>query len=178
MRRFISMVRHPFRRLDRRGASAAEFAIVSIPFFIVVFATVEAAWQLATGMALDHAALRASRYGITGANTPPALLTQGQQNLPTCRSANIRWMITSSTGGMLKPANLTVTTTTWSGVSGAGQGQGTEGAGAAGQIVSYTLTYRQPFVTGIVARNLWGGDDFAHTAFLIVKNEPFENATC
>lgn len=178
MRRLICLLRYRPRPIGRRGVAASEFAIIAIPFFITVFATIEAAWQLATGMALDHAALRASRYGITGANTPPALVTQGQQNLPTCRSANIRWMILSSTGGMLKEAYLTVTTRTWGGVSGTGQGEGTEGAGAAGQIVSYTLTYRQPFITGIVARNLWGGDDFAHTAFLIVKNEPFENATC
>lgn len=79
---------------------------------------------------------------------------------------------------MLKSSNLTVETRTWSGVSGTGQGEGTEGAGAAGQIVSYRLTYRQPFVTGIVAANLWGGTDFTHSAFLIVKNEPFENTTC
>lgn len=173
-----ALFRHRRRPLGRRGALASEFAIIAIPFFVTVIATIEAAWQLATGMALDHAALRASRYGVTGSNTPPSLVTQGQQNLPTCRSQNIAWMITMSTGGLLKPSNLTVETRTWSGVSGAEQGTGIIGAGGAGQIVSYRLTYRQPFVTGIVAANLWGGTEFAHTAFLIVKNEPFENATC
>ncbi|MBB5690657.1 pilus assembly protein [Roseomonas alkaliterrae] len=175
MRAFFRNRRSP---LGRRGALASEFAIIAIPFFITVIATIEAAWQLATGMALDHAALRASRYGVTGSNSPPALVIQGQQSVPTCRSQNIAWMITRSTGGMLTPSNLTVETRTWSGVSGAEQGTGSPGAGAAGQIVSYRLTYRQPFVTGIVAANLWGGTEFTHTAFLIVKNEPFENATC
>lgn len=174
----MAFFRHRRRPLGRRGALASEFAIIAIPFFITVIATIEAAWQLATGMALDHAALRASRFGVTGSNTPPSLVAQGQENVPVCRSANIAWMIARSTGGMLRTSNLTVETRTWSGVSGAGQGQGTEGAGAAGQIVSYRLTYRQPFVTGIVAANLWGGTEFVHSAFLIVKNEPFENATC
>lgn len=166
------------RPLGRRGAAASEFAIVAIPFFVTIIATMEAAWQLATGAALDHAALRASRYGITGSNAPPAWQTQGQQNVPTCRSQNIPWLVTISTGGMLSAANLTVTTAAWSAVNGAGVGSGTQGAGTGGQIVSYTLTYRQPFITGAVAAAIWGGDSFVHRAFLIVKNEPFENATC
>jgi Flp pilus assembly protein TadG len=164
--------------LDRRGAAAAEFAIIAIPFFVTIIATMEAAWQLATGAALDHAALRASRYGITGSNAPPAWQTQGHQNVPTCRSQNIPWLVTVSTGGMLRAANLTVSTAAWSAVNGAGTGTGTQGAGSGGQIVAYSLTYRQPFITGAVAAAIWGGDSFLHRAFLLVKNEPFENATC
>ncbi|MBW6401018.1 pilus assembly protein [Roseomonas sp. HJA6] len=164
-------------RLDRRGAAATEFALVAIPFFIVIIAIMEVAWQLATGFALDHAALRASRYGITGSDTPPSWLTTGQQNVPTCRSQNIPWLVTRSTNGLINASRLTVATTNWSSVSGS-TGNGTAGAGAAGQIVSYALTYRQPFITGIVAATLFGSDSFTHQAFLIVKNEPFENASC
>ena len=173
---------NPARRcckpLGRRGVAATELAIISIPFFIIIIGCMEVAWQLATGAALDHAALRASRYGITGSNTPPSWQTTGQQNVPTCRSQNIVWLVTQATGGMLKSANLTVTTTSWSNVSGAGTGTGTAGAGSGGQIIAYTLTYRQPFITGALASSLFGGNSFTHQAYLMVKNEPFENAAC
>lgn len=169
----------PFRHsLDRRGVAASEFAIVAIPFFIMLLGVVEVSWQLATGAALDHAALRASRYGVTGSNTPPAWMTAGQQNVPSCRSQNIPWLVTRATNGLLKAANVTVTVANWSNVSGAGTGTGTTGAGTGGRIVSYTITYRQPFVTGIAARTLFGADHFTHQAVLMVKNEPFEDATC
>ncbi|HWT10954.1 MAG TPA: TadE/TadG family type IV pilus assembly protein [Roseomonas sp.] len=166
------------RRLGRRGAAATELAIISIPFFVAVIGCMEVAWQLATGAALDHAALRASRYGVTGSDTPPSWQTSGQENVPTCRSQNIAWLVTQSTGGLLKSANLTITTTNWSNLAAAGSGTGATGAGTGGQIISYTLTYRQPFITGIVASTLFGGNAFTHQAFLMVKNEPFENATC
>lgn len=177
-RRHRGMLPRPFGpRLGRRGAAATEFALVSIPFFIVILGIMEVAWQLATGFALDHAALRASRYGITGSDAPPSWMTQGQQNVPTCRSENIVWLVTRATNGMLKAANLTVAMANWSAVSGL-SGSGTSGAGSGSQIVSYTLTYRQPFITGIVAQTLFGGTFFTHQAFLMVKNEPFENANC
>lgn len=74
--------------------------------------------------------------GITGSNAPPAWQTQSHQNVPTCRSQNIPWLVTVSTGGMLRAANLTVSTAAWSAVNGAGTGTGTQGAGSGGQIVS------------------------------------------
>ncbi len=166
--------------VGRRGVAATEFAVVALPFFIVILACMETAWQLAAGAALDHAALRASRYGITGSNTPPSWQTEGQQNVPTCRSQNITWLVTRSTNGLLKADNLTVAMESWSNVSNvsAGSGTGTTGAGAGGRIVSYTLTYRQPFITGAIAAALFGGSYFTHQAFLMVKNEPFEDETC
>lgn len=164
---------------SRRGASAAEFAIIAGPFFLLVLGTIEASWQLATGAALDHASLKASRFGVTGANTPPAALTANQQNVPSCRSSNIRWVIARSTNGLIKDnSNLQVTTTTWSGLAASRTGAGTAGLGTSGQIVSYTITYTQPFVTGLLGRALWGGSSLRHQAFLVVKNEPFDNATC
>ena len=164
---------------NRRGASASEFAIIAGPFFLMVLGTIEASWQLMTGMALDHAALRASRFGMTGSNLPPAWLTQNQENVGVCRSANIRWLITRATNGLIKDnSDLVITTTNWSGVGGAGGGGGAAGAGGRGAIVSCTVSYRQPFITGAIANRLWGGSDFRHSAFLIVKNEPFDNEPC
>lgn len=164
---------------DRRGVAAIELALLAGPFFVMVIACMEVAWQLATGAALDHAALRASRYGTTGDNNAPGWLTTGYDNVPTCRSANIRWMITRATNGMVKDTSaLQIATASWSAVNGAGSGSGADGAGSGGQLVSYTITYDQPFITGAVAASIWGGNAFRHRAFLMVKNEPFENATC
>jgi hypothetical protein len=167
------------RAANRKGVAATEFALASIPLLVMIIGIMEVAWQLATAAALDHAALRASRFGITGSNSPPAWQTQGQQNVPTCRSNNIRWLISQSTGRLIKDnVNLVISTAAWAGVNGSGSGSGTSGAGAGGQIVSYTITYTQPFITGQVAQRLWGGAGFAHRAFLMVKNEPFENVPC
>lgn len=173
--RLVMRLRAP--RIGRRGATATEFALVSIPFFFMIMGCMEVGWQLMTGAALDHAALRASRYGITGSDTPPAWMTTGQQDVPTCRSQNIVWLVTRSTGGLLKPSQLTVTTANWSNVSTI-SGEGAQNAGTGGRIVQYNLRYTQPFITGFVGSTLFGRNSFLHQAFLLVKNEPFENASC
>lgn len=156
----------------RRGASSAEFALVSIPFFVFILGIMEVAWQLATATALDHAVLHASRFGITGLATRP-----GAPQEVTCRSQAIPWVVTRVTNGFLKPSYLTLTTTAYGGVSGMG-GAGTSGAGEGGQVVSYSISYRQPFITGGFAGLVGGADYMEHRAALVVKNEPFENAVC
>ncbi len=165
---------------NRRGATALEFALVGGPFFVLIIGTMEAAWQLATSAALDHAALKASRFGATGTDSIPEWQRGGTAptDLPTCRSTGIAWLVSSSTGGLIRAgANLTVTTATWGNV-GSITGNGTTGAGAGGQITSYTIRYRQPFITGPVAASFWGTNGFTHQTTIVIKNEPFENATC
>ncbi|BDG73367.1 TadE family protein [Roseomonas fluvialis] len=174
----LALVRRTF--LQRRGASASEFAIIAGPFFIMILAICEAAWQLATGAALDHAALKASRFGGTGANSIPAWQRGSTpvENMPTCRSAGIGWMVSQSTGSLIKQgANLTVTTNAWSNLGGLASA-GTPSAGTGSQITSYTIRYRQPFITGGIAGLIWGGDSFTHQTTIVIKNEPFENASC
>lgn len=144
---------------SRRGASASEYAIIAGPFFLMVLGTCEAAWQLATGAALDHAALKASRFGATGSNSIPAWQRGNTDpaNLPSCRSTGITWMVSAAAKGLIRSgANLTVTTATWSNL-GTITGAGTESAGAGGQITSYTIRYVQPFISGSIATRLWGG---------------------
>lgn len=173
------------RRLlrERRGAAALEFALVAIPFFVMIIGIMEVCWQLATGAALDHAALKASRFGATGTDAIPAWQQRGTPpaDLPSCRRDGIIWMVSSSTGNLIRPgANLTVTTETWGSVGGITNADGTPNAGAAGagagsQISSYTIRYLQPFITGAVAARLWGGPGFTHQTTIVVKNEPFTN---
>jgi hypothetical protein len=174
----LALVRRTF--LQRRGASASEFAIIAGPFFIMILAICEAAWQLATGAALDHAALRASRFGGTGASAIPAWQrgTTPAADMPNCRSGGIAWMVTASAPNMIRQgANLTITTNTW-GNLGVMAGQGTADAGVGGQITSYTIRYRQPFITGKIAGLIWGGNAFQHQSTIVIKNEPFDNAAC
>lgn len=164
---------------SRRGAAASEFALASIPFFIMVLLIMEVAWQLATGAALDHAALRASRFGATGSNGIPEWQRGGTPlaEMPTCRSQGIEWIIGATAGQLIEQGpNLSITTATWGTVG--GTGAGTEGAGAGGQITSYTITYFQPWITGGIAARIWGEGGFSHRSTIVIKNEPFTDATC
>jgi Flp pilus assembly protein TadG len=165
---------------ERRAASASEFAIIAGPLFLLILGTCEAAWQLVTGAALDHAALKASRFGATGTNAIPTWQRGGTAaaELPTCRSTGITWMVSAATNGLIKEgANLTVTTATW-GNLGTIAGNGATTPGNGGEITSYTIRYMQPFITGRVAATFWGGPGFTHQTTIVVKNEPFVNATC
>lgn len=56
-------------RRDRRGAVAIEFAIVSIPFFAILFAILETALVFFMGQLLDAAVTSAARNIRTGAAT-------------------------------------------------------------------------------------------------------------
>ena len=162
------------RRRGRRGATAAEFALLAVPAILLTYAGLEAAWQVATLAALDHAALRASRFGATGADAPP-----GRSGAPNCRSAVIPWFASSVTGGFLKPDRLTVTTDSYAGFSAAlDRTGGTRGPGLGKQVVTYTLTYRQPWLAGGLAPLVTGVGEMTHRATITIKNEPFEDDVC
>lgn len=166
------------RALNRRGAAAAEFALVAIPFFITIMVLMEVCWQLLTGAALDHAALKASRFGATGSSQIPTWQRGGTpaDQLPGSRSAAIIWLVSQSTGGLIKldSSRLTVASRSFSNL-GAVTGAGAENAGGGGAIVAYTITYRQPFLTGGIASSVWGGGNaITHQTTIVVKNEPFE----
>ena len=156
---------------SRRGSAAVEFAIVALPLVTLFVGIVEISWQLTTGAALDEAVLRASRFGITGQARSP-----GEPPEYTCRSDAIKWIITGSTGGFLKsdPAHLTVTMEASTSPSG---GTPVAGAGSGGQIVTYTVDYKQPFLTGAFAL-IGGSASLTHRVIAVVKNEPFDNAPC
>ena len=162
----------------RRGAAASEFALIAGPFLVLIIGTMEVAWQLATGAALDHAALKASRFGATGSAQIPEWQRGGTPvaDLPGTRTEAVRWLVSTSTGGLIRldAAQLTVTAENWSSLGAiAPTATPGSGEGGSGAIVSYTITYRQPFITGAVAASLWGGNGFTHRTTIVVKNEPF-----
>jgi len=70
---------------DRRGAVALEFAIVSIPFFLLLFAILEMALMFFIGQVLDTATVSASRLIRTGEASVRYLnLTQDQFKAKIC----------------------------------------------------------------------------------------------
>lgn len=79
---------------DRRGAVAIEFAIVSIPFFLLLFAILELALMFFVGQVLDTATVSASRLIRTGEAKAQALsqaqfkaqICAGMVNLVNCGS--------------------------------------------------------------------------------------------
>lgn len=68
---------------DRRGAVAVEFAIVSIPFFLLLFAILEMALMFLIGQVLDTSTVTASRLIKTG-EAKAQSLTQDQFKEKIC----------------------------------------------------------------------------------------------
>lgn len=173
-------------RRCRRGATTVEFAVVSLPFIVVVIGIMEMAWQYTTASLLDAAMLRASRFGAIGTaapSTPPA----GLPNTVTCRSQFIPWFISNTTNGFLRPTNLVVQARAFGNVSivvnapppNLPNGQPPpSNFGIGEQIVRYDVTYRQPFLVPGWRRIVNLPPEITHRAVLLVKNEPFENVTC
>ena len=115
----------------RRGMTATEFGLIGSAAVLLFVAILEATLQLATGAALDWAALRASRFGMTGGATVRG--TTVADAMPSCRSAIIPWLVTYRTAGFLNQSDLSVTTTVYSNLtSGRGGTGGTAGAGTGG----------------------------------------------
>jgi Flp pilus assembly protein TadG len=162
----------PRRRLGRKGSSAVEFAMIMGPFLALFVGVVEISWQLTVASALERATLRASRFGVTGQAT-----RAGVPATSTCRSQTINWIVAESSGRILDAERLTVRTEAFGSASGMG-GASAAGAGGGGQVALYTVTYIQPFLTGVWLRLVGGPEHLTHTTTIVVKNEPFDNATC
>jgi Flp pilus assembly protein TadG len=156
--------------LSRRGTTAIEFAIAAIPLVVLLIGLIELAWQLTTAAALDAGTLRAARFGVTGQATLP-----GEPSQFTCRSQTIAWVITNSTGGLLNPARINVKTEAYGNASDLSGGAPVAGAGTGGQIVTYQVTYTQPFLTGAWVNFIGGPAAITHQATVVVKNEPFDD---
>lgn len=148
--------------------------MVALPATLLMYAVMEAAWQVSTLAALDHAALRATRFGAIGADQ-----IAGVAGAPSCRAAAIPWLANRVTGGLLKPDRLTISTTSFANFTSArSRTGGTPGAGAGGQSVTYVLTYRQPWLVGGLVRLVTGVDAMTYTSTITIRNEPFENVPC
>ncbi len=141
--------------------------MIGVVLCAVLILSIELLWQFAAATELDYGVRAATRFGITGAASSPAV------GSPTCRSATIVWLVTYTTP--LYPSQLSVSSSTYTAGSNA-QTAGTTG-GAASQTEVYTFTYRQYFFTPL-ASAIYGQAYIDHNATTIIKNEPFATATC
>ena len=157
---------------NRRGSAAVEFGLLLPLYLAAAIGVVEIGWQLTIASALDRGTLRASRFGMTGQPTAP-----GAPAAVGCRSQGIPWMITRASADILRPERLTVTLGAFSSPSRMGDPP-VAGPGAGGQVVTYTVTYRQPFLTGAWVNLVGGPTEIVHRSTIIVRNEAFANATC
>ena len=135
----------------------------------LVLMVFEVGYQGAVAAALDYAAQRAARLGITGAVSANGPVASDAQ-----RTAAIRSTILNFGLGLLTDAQLTVTESSFSSVAAASaNSSGVTSPGSGGQVVRYDLSYAQPLLTGSFAATLLNRTQFVHTTSLLVVNEQF-----
>ena len=153
----------------RGGATAVEFGLVALCVLTLLVMVIELSWQIATGAALDYGARQASRFAITGSCTPPGVTVTS----PTNRSSLIRAVVSQSTGNFIVASTLNISFTAYNSFgSYQNAANGTAGAGLGGNTVAYTLSYAQPYLTGL-AQLILGKASFTHVITIVVQNEPF-----
>ena len=139
-----------------------EFAVVGPTFVLLFFLVIETAWQLTVDLALNIGVIAGSRYAITGTGYAAGT-----------RDSTILSTIISASAGILIPANLSLASQAYASPTSYGAGgSAVASTGSSGQLVIYTVSYQQSFLTGLPATVL-GYGSIAHTATLIVQNEPF-----
>jgi len=149
------------------GAVAIEFAIVGLAFISLLLLTMETGWQLLIDSALGAGARAASRFGSTGTTvaagvTPP----------PPDRNTSIQDLVIQNSGNLLLPSRLRITEASYANFAAVSGGGGTPGPGNASQVVQYTFTYTQPYLTPMAAA-ITGQQNLIHSVQVTVLNEPF-----
>ena len=152
--------------LGQRGGSAVEFALTASIFMSMMLLTMEVCYDLAVGAALDHGAWMASRFGTTGSLTASGLNTSD-------RGSSIAAVVIQNGGSLLSSTQLQIGESAYANFgNAAGKIGGSSGPGTSSQVVTYTLTYSQPYLTPIAAA-LAGSANLIHTSTVVVLNEPF-----
>ena len=168
----MSRHRHPHPAIlarDRDGATALEFGLVALCFLTLLIMVMELSWQIATGAALDYGARQASRFAVTGSCNPPGVTTTS----PTNRSGLIKAVVSQSTGNFILGSSLNVSSQAYNSFGNYQNAtSGTASAGLGGNTVAYTLSYAQPYLTGL-AQSILGSASFTHVITIVVQNEPF-----
>ena len=177
------------RRRDDSGTSALEFALISIPFLLLLVGFFEFALLTTAGVLMESGAMKAARYGATG-----------QLPQDTTREARIREIIGERTFGLLDMEALQIDTLTYNGfdrigkpegfddrngngkfdagepfqdVNGNGTwdtDQGASGLGGGGDVVVYKLSYPWSPMTGVIQPVV---DEVVLSSSIPVRNEPF-----
>ena len=159
------------RHARNAGAATLEFAIVAMAFVSLLLLALEAGWQIVIDAALGAGARAASRFGTTGAMVPVGITPP-----PASRTDSITQLVIQNSGGLLLSSRLIVTETSYASFATiASGGAGTPGPGNAEQVVQYTYSYTQPYLTPM-AIALTGAQELVHTVKVTVLNEPFPSS--
>jgi Flp pilus assembly protein TadG len=150
----------------RQGAASVEFAIIGLAFISLLMFAMDAGWQMVIDAALGVGGRAAARFGTTGAT-----VASGITPAPTNRNDSIIGLVILNSGNLLQADRLQVATTSFANFAAIGSG-GAAGPGNAGQVVRYTFTYTQPYLTPI-APTVTGASQIVHSLQLVVQNEPF-----
>lgn len=179
-----------FRR-RQEGATAVEFALVAPLFFMVVWGTVEVGMLALASSLMEGAVREAARVGITG-YSPSG----------TTRADHVNNAIKKYTTGFIDFSKLKLDTKAYASFSVVGQpesyvdangngkydtgetftdtnnngkwdsDQGAPGLGAAGEVVSYTITYEWAWLAGY-AKDIFGVPSVTLKSTITLRNEPF-----
>jgi len=147
-----------------KGQSAAEFAIVSALFLLLVFAVMNYSWIFFAQLNVQQAMNDGGRFASTGNHLP------NQSGGSESRTQSIIDTIQSeiSVPNIDVASNLSIC----SAKGGCNTSGGSAPAGAPGDTVTLTLTTSLPLWTPVLAQ-LFTGGAYTLTASTTFKNEPF-----
>ena len=157
----------------REGVAAVEFALVSLPFFFMLYAIIEVAFLFSLDSALEHAMYRAAREIRTG-QVQNAGTTAAQFRERICE--NMSLFATQCSSRLFVDVRIlprftapNPPTPTTAGFPSSYQ------PGNAGDIVLVRVWYKQPLFTTFLTQALarYGGSDAVLTVTTSFRNEPF-----
>ena len=158
-------------RSRRAGAATLEFAIVGTVFVSLLALALDAGWQIVIEAALGAGGRAAARFGSTGTTAPA-----GMTPAPTTRTDSILQLVIQNSGGLLQASRLVIAETSYGSFAAlASNTGGTTGPGNAGQVVRYSFTYTQPYLTPM-AMAITGAQQMVHNVMVTVVNEPFPSS--
>jgi Flp pilus assembly protein TadG len=146
------------RNYSCRGQSVVEFAMVVIPFFILVFAVIDFSWTMFNQMNIQDAVREAGRYAATGNHLA------GPNGTTLSRTASIIQTLDSlayTSGVSIQNVSIS------SAVGGAGS------AGGPGDTVTISATCAVPTLTMVIGKMFAADSRYHFTATTSFKNEPF-----
>jgi hypothetical protein len=159
------------KRGRNAGTTTVEFALVGVAFISLLMLTLEASYQMLIETALIAGGRAAGRFGTTGATVP-----YGMKNPPGTRTASLLQLVIQNSGGLLLANRLTIADMSYASAAMLATGKGgTAGPGSAGQVVLYTFTYSQPYLTPM-AMAITGAQQLVHSVTVTVLNEPFPSS--
>jgi len=190
----VSRFFHGIKASDA-GSPAVEFAFAAPVAAMMVAGTIEFGMVLFTTTLMESAMRDAARYGITGAEVTDQ-----------SRVERITQIVSERTLGLVDMTAADVQVLVYPGFADIGQGEtyvdgdasgsydvgetftdsngngvwdadmGVAGAGGAGDVVVYRLSYDWPLLTPLAGSVIGSGGTFPLTASIAVRNEPWETA--